>query len=161
LIIWISLEPSATKITDIGEWTLRRFQSNIRHENAALRSSKMLLLFLISSLFLNPGNEALPVIEHGNPPPPSTLDTFTSKRSVYGIVWSCIVTTFLCAWVSLHPNTIHRLGGRWERAGQRVRLFLLTVIAPEFVIGLAWWERRAAKKTKVDFWNNGKFAVSS
>ena len=103
-------------------------------------------LTLFLSLLLYPGNEASPILERANPPP--ALATYTSTRSVYTILWGCITTTFLCAWVSVHPNILPQLGEGWERVGQKVRLLLVTVIMPELVVGWAWKERMAARRIK-------------
>src|SRR6266545_323439 len=119
-----------------------------------------MLVELVISLLLNPGNEALPISERDNPSPPSALANCTSTRSLYNIISSCAVTTFLCAWVSIHLNTLPKQGGSLEKVGLRVRFLLLTVFAPELVIGWASMERTAARRIKDRFRKEGKYMLS-
>jgi len=88
------------------------------------------------------------------------LTTYTSTRSVFTILWGCVTTTFLCAWVSVHPNLLPQLGEGWERVGQKVRLLLVTVIMPELVVGWAWKERIAARRIKRQLSEKGKHLPS-
>jgi hypothetical protein len=71
--------------------------------------------------------------------------TGTSCRSLWNIVWSCVVTIFACTWVAVHPNvpipdkSAHR---RWySRPLRRVRIMLCALICPELVIMWAWRQR--------------------
>ena len=61
-----------------------------------------------------------------------------SQRTMFSIVWSCLSTVLICAWVSVHPNIPPRSQKRalWRR----VRMMFWTIIAPELI--LAWAVRQ-------------------
>src|SRR5260370_18989390 len=65
---------------------------------------------------------------------PGTEDASAVKRSLYKIVWSCVLTTIICAWVSVHPNVPP--SGYWKGLWRRVQMMIWTIIAPELI--LAW-----------------------
>ncbi len=59
-------------------------------------------------------------------------------RTLFSVAWSCILTVFICAWTSVHPNVPpqSRIGGLLTR----VKLMFWTIVAPELV--LAWAVRQ-------------------
>jgi hypothetical protein len=59
-------------------------------------------------------------------------------RTLFGVAWSCILTVFICAWTSVHPNVPPR--GRMGGLLARVKLMFWTIVAPELV--LAWAVRQ-------------------
>ncbi|KIM21652.1 hypothetical protein M408DRAFT_80251 [Serendipita vermifera MAFF 305830] len=76
-----------------------------------------------------------------------------SQRSIWGIVWSCLSTIFLCTWVAVHPNVHFRTKkpswnwfGRWLRDPlsvfftYKLPLFLWELVVPEYI--LAWAVRQ-------------------
>lgn len=74
-----------------------------------------------------------------------------NHRTLYEIVWGCLVTTFACTWVALHPGVPlssvgHRKSTptRWAILRRRGISTLGIVIAPEFVIVRAIGERMLA-----------------
>jgi len=69
---------------------------------------------------------------------PATEDACPVKRSLYKIVWSCVLTTIICAWVSVHPNVPP--SGYWKGLSRRVKMMIWTIIAPELI--LAWAVRQ-------------------
>jgi hypothetical protein len=74
--------------------------------------------------------------------------TGTSCRSLWNIVWSCIVTIFACTWVAVHPNIPtpdQNAHHRWySRPLRRARIMLYALIGPEFVLIWAWRQRITA-----------------
>ncbi|KIK64274.1 hypothetical protein GYMLUDRAFT_221623 [Collybiopsis luxurians FD-317 M1] len=68
-----------------------------------------------------------------------------STRSTSGIVWSCITTIFACTWVAIHPNvpSIHAL--QHELFWRRVKILIVALIAPEFIIIWAANQLRSAR----------------
>ena len=73
-------------------------------------------------------------------------------RMIWNINWSCLVTTFVCTWVAVHPN-IPGPEERWIKiASRRVGIMLMAIIAPEVVMTWAlrqWFTaRRLARKYK-------------
>ena len=70
-------------------------------------------------------------------------------RTIWNIVWSCLVTIFFCTWVAVHPNVPcpkKREANSWiERYSRnpllsfvehRLPLFICVLLVPEYV--LAW-----------------------
>src|SRR5260221_13913837 len=90
---------------------------------------------LILSLFQHSA-EAL--VDHSNRAEPATEDACPFKRSLYKIVWSCVLTTIICAWVSVHPNVPP--SGYWKGLWRRVKMMIWTIITPELI--LAWAVRQ-------------------
>ena len=86
-------------------------------------------------------------------------------RTIWNIVWSCLVTIFSCTWVAVHPNVPcprKREASGWiERcilnpllsfAEHRLPLFICALLVPEYV--LAWSIRQylvARKIAKSEF----------
>lgn len=60
------------------------------------------------------------------------------QRSLFNIVWFCLSTVLLCAWISVHPNTYQ--GNKGRALWRRLRLMVWTIIAPELI--LAWAVRQ-------------------
>src|SRR5258708_37160373 len=89
-----------------------------------------------SSLFQY-GADALPIVLSSRAEP-ATEDAGPVKRSLYKIVWSCVLTTIICAWVSVHPNVPP--SGYWKGLWRRVQMMIWTIIAPELI--LAWAVRQ-------------------
>ena len=58
-------------------------------------------------------------------------------RAVWNILWSCLVTTFACSWVSVHPNVPLKSEGVWEIRGRRLFLMFFAILAPEIMV---MWE---------------------
>jgi hypothetical protein len=71
------------------------------------------------------------------------------RRSIWSIVWSCLLTIFLCTWVVLHPNVAFRpdkpdAGWRerwiWDPlhhfVSYQLPLFMWALLVPEYI--LAW-----------------------
>ncbi|KAI9507065.1 hypothetical protein F5148DRAFT_963481, partial [Russula earlei] len=87
-------------------------------------------------------------------------------RSLWDIIRSCIVTIFLCVWVSVqHPNIPSPDKTLLQVAVRRVVLMLLAIVAPEFIVSVALKQRLAAatlaRKHKGEGWTttHGFFAT--
>ena len=110
----------------------------------------MLFLLFLYYLFQGPSIDAgpIPTIEHrsltGN-----HCNDLTHCRTIWNIVWSCVVTIFSCTWVAVHPNVPcpkkREANGRIERyirnpllsfVEHRLSLFICALLVPEYV--LAW-----------------------
>jgi hypothetical protein len=90
----------------------------------------------------------------------STNSKTQAPRTLFSITWSCILTVFICAWTSVHPNLPPpgRMGGLMAR----MRLVFWTIVAPELV--LAWAVRQwfAAREIRNIYnWHMGKWRVWS
>jgi len=75
------------------------------------------------------------------------------KRTLFGIIWSCLSTTILCAWTAVHPNVPPQ--SKWQARWNRLKLMFWMIVAPELV--LAWAVRQffAAKEIR-DAYNNSR-----
>ena len=84
----------------------------------------------------------------------------THCRTIWNIVWSCIITIFSCTWVAVHPNIPcpkEREANGWiERciwnpllsfAEHRLPLFICALLVPEYV--LAWAIRQFLKAREI------------
>ncbi len=104
------------------------------------------------------GADALP-IALSNRAEPGTEDVCPFKRSLYKIVWSCVSTTIICAWVSVHPNVPP--SGYWKGLWRRVQMMIWTIIAPELILAWAvrqWfaaWEIRDTVNGSEEGWVTG------
>jgi len=74
-------------------------------------------------------------------------------RTLFGIIWSCLSTTILCAWTAVHPNVPPQ--SKWQARWNRLELMFWMIVAPELV--LAWAVRQffAAKEIR-DAYNNSR-----
>ena len=112
---------------------------------------------LILSL-LQHSADALPIVLL-NRAEPGTEDACPVERSLYKIVWSCVLTTIICAWVSVHPNVPP--SGYWKGLSRRVKVMIWTTIAPELILAWAvrqWfaaWEIRDTVNGSEEGWLTG------
>jgi hypothetical protein len=58
-------------------------------------------------------------------------------RGTIGLVWSCTATIFLCTWSAIHPNLPADNESPLRIFWRRVRYFIITLLAPEWVILIA------------------------
>ncbi|KAJ2929049.1 hypothetical protein H1R20_g8042, partial [Candolleomyces eurysporus] len=106
----------------------------------------MLLLILLYSSFCSEASSGAPLASyqllHLAPrEPDTTVSVDTNYRSTAEIIWTCLATTFMCTWVSVHPNVSQ--GSRWwDNMRDRLILFGWTLLAPELVLVFAYrqWE---------------------
>ena len=88
-------------------------------------------------------------------------------RTIWNIVWSCLVTIFSCTWVAVHPNVPYpkkREGGWfqiWIRdpllsfTEHRLPLLVCALLVPEFI--LTWAIRQFLRARKIAHDNEGEF----
>lgn len=69
----------------------------------------------------------------------SSASAGDTQRSVWDIVWSCVITIFTCTWVSVHPNIPASDDTSLRIALRRLELMLWAIITPEMVI---YWALR-------------------
>ena len=81
-----------------------------------------------------------------------TCECPPNQRTLFSIVWNCIMTINLCTWTSVHPNIPGPDEGWWEVTRRRVELMLWALIAPEIILIWAARQRTGALyiKHKVD-----------
>ena len=99
----------------------------------------MLVLVLAWFLIKYHGVSAVPLVHEDAPSTTSSILGIeiggASGRSLFSIIWACFSTTFICIWVSVHPN-IPPLEGHWKSLIRRLKLMFWALIAPELI--LAW-----------------------
>ncbi|KXX79401.1 Paternally-expressed gene 3 protein [Madurella mycetomatis] len=80
-------------------------------------------------------------------------------RGTMEILWGSLFTLIACTWTIHHPNVPEQRDGRdkglkgeirWglKSAWESAKLALVTVLAPELIISIAWDQHRIAKKVK-------------
>ena len=124
-------------------------------------SLKMLFLLFFYYLFQDPSIDAGPI--------PSTEDRLLTGnryndlghcRTIWNILWSCLVTIFSCTWVAVHPNVPcpkkQEANGWIERCiwnpllsfvEHRLPLFICALLVPEYV--LAWAARQFLRARRI------------
>jgi len=81
-------------------------------------------------------------------------DSSNSKRSMFNIVWGCVSTTIICAWVAIHPNIPPR-ESPLKRTLRRLELMFWAIVAPEILPCWALNQMLAAITVR-DAYNEGK-----
>ncbi|KAF8518537.1 hypothetical protein BU17DRAFT_48575 [Hysterangium stoloniferum] len=56
------------------------------------------------------------------------------QRSIWDIIWSCLVTMTACSWVSSHPNIPDPADGSITVIVRRLKIMFWALIAPELII---------------------------
>ena len=99
----------------------------------------MLFLFFIYYSVQNAFIDASPVPSIDN----RSLDlnhctNLAHCRSIWNIIWSCLVTIFSCTWVAIHPNIPcpKKQNPVITFAEHRLPLFICALLVPEYM--LAW-----------------------
>ncbi len=76
----------------------------------------------------------------------TVVESDRTTRSLYNIIWGCLVTLFACSWSAYRPDLPHSDGGEDSFAGyiedsasswHRPILFCIMIIAPEYVLFVA------------------------
>lgn len=67
-----------------------------------------------------------------------------NQRSIWSIIRSCFATTFLCAWVAMHPNVPSSKERGVMRFVRHLKLMGVSLLGPEFIIMWAFRQRLAA-----------------
>ncbi|KAF7369903.1 hypothetical protein MSAN_00619800 [Mycena sanguinolenta] len=97
-----------------------------------------MLLILIAVHLLSRDSIAVPL-----PHPPDARATSDScndinnSRTLFSVVWGCLVTIFACTWVSVHPNVPPPNQSRLQLFRRRLKMMLIAIIAPELMAGFA------------------------
>ena len=81
----------------------------------------------------------------------------THCRTIWNIVWSCLMTIFSCTWVAIHPNVPcpKNRNPIISFAGHRLPLSICALLVPEFV--LAWAIRQFLRAQEIANRDKGKF----
>jgi len=152
--------PDRGQCTQLALWVIQ-CPSNLKYKKEPTRAiCAMLILVLAWFLFKHHGVSAVPFVCHGYAPPTASKTLLgieiggASGRSLFSIIWACFSTTFICTWVSVHPN-IPPLEGNWKSFIRRLKLMFWALIAPELI--LAWAVKQwAAAANVATFYNESR-----
>lgn len=103
------------------------------------RMTLRLKFLIISYLALGRYVRALPLIIAAD-------QSTSSDRTKINIIWTCLITIFSCTWVAVHPNIPAPETKGIEIALRRLRLMVISLVAPEVVIVWAMRQWIAARK---------------
>ncbi|KAH7252738.1 hypothetical protein BKA59DRAFT_436903 [Fusarium tricinctum] len=78
-------------------------------------------------------------------------------RGTYDIIFTCLVTTFLCCWTSVYPNIPAPGDGLWASIRDKLGLACLGLLGPEFIIVLAIGQKSSARRSVVVRFQKSKF----
>ena len=74
-----------------------------------------------------------------------------NTRGTIDILWSCLVTIFLCSWTVLCLNVPAPTDSHLIVFGRRLRWMVMAIIGPEFVLGFAAGQYESAYKSSSAF----------
>ncbi|KDQ62100.1 hypothetical protein JAAARDRAFT_30002 [Jaapia argillacea MUCL 33604] len=123
-----------------------------------------MLFALTLSYLAGQGVRALPTIITDEPahtlitnqPRNSFLDNPTDQsRTLWNIIWSCLITVFSCTWVAIHPNVPSPSNSAFRIGLRRVGIMLCALIAPELVIVWAARQWFVARRLASDHQGHG------
>ena len=111
----------------------------------------MLTLIIIHYFFARHGVQAVPLpqIDLHETLQPCNMQP-SGCRTIWNIVWSCLVTIFACTWVAIHPNIPSPNDSPAVIAFHRLKIVAFALIAPEVVILLSIRQRIVALKLTND-----------
>ena len=94
----------------------------------------------------------------------------THYRTIWNIIWSCLVTIFSCTWVAVHPNIpcsrtreANNCIEKWvwnpllSFAEHCLPLFVCALLVPEYV--LAWAIRQFLRACQIANENKSEFKI--
>ena len=136
------------------------------HQGHFLSLTSLVMFFLILAYYL--AGDASPISPINNRSlEQNSCNDLTHSRTIWNIVWSCLVTIFSCTWVAVHPNVpcpINREAKnsfqRWIRnpilsfTEHRLPLFVCALLIPEYI--LAWAIRQYLTARKIANQNKGE-----
>jgi len=75
---------------------------------------------------------------------PSACVELGKCKTIWSIIWNCLVTLFACTWVAVHPNILSPYETQFTTVLRHLKIMLLALIAPELVILWAMQQRLMA-----------------
>jgi len=112
-------------------------------ENTYLRVDMIAQALYI--LFSSSNGRGIPVVSSTMDSTPSPIAVVPKKRSQFDIIWSCLLTLFICTWRTVHPNIPNPKDGSLRRVLGRIKLMLWTLLVPEVILIWAARQQLAAK----------------
>ena len=129
----------------------------------------MLFFVLVYYLAQGAAIDASPILSMDEPSlKPNPCTDLTHCRTIWNIIWSCLITIFSCTWVAVHPNIpcpkkreAKNCFQKWVCnplllfASHRLPLFICTLLVPEYI--LAWAIRQSFSARRIASQNKGEF----
>lgn len=104
------------------------------------------MLLLLATYYLpRRGVQALPILAAdatGTVGLPLSYDS----RTIWDIIWSCLVTILACNWAAIHPNIPSPEDTWFQVASRRAGTTFMSLIAPELLVIWALRQRLAARR---------------
>lgn len=80
------------------------------------------------------------------------------SRGTVGIIWACLVTTFLCTYTVLHLDVQTRTSTKWGPTRRKLRWIMAGIFAPEVITSIAYsqwlFARALVKHMEENGWIN-------
>lgn len=120
---------------------------------------------LLPALFLAGGLNGLPLFVRQVPTVIKSslsvrdVEDCVAQRTVWTIVWSCLLTIFACTWTAVHPNIPGPADSGWARLKRRIVVMIYAMIAPEMIATWAMRQYFGARLIMNDY--NNTFATST
>jgi len=104
----------------------------------------MIVYYILISILVTYRNvEAAPIfVDRAD----SLASPLQLKRTLFGIIWSCVTTLVICTWTSVHPNVPPP--NEWKARFNRLKLTFWMIVAPELVLAWAVRQLFAAKEIR-------------
>ena len=118
----------------------------------------MLFLLFVYHLFQGASTDASPIPSFDSRSlAANRCNDLARCRTIWNIVWSCLVTIFSCTWVAIHPNIPcpKKRNPVISFAEHRLPLFICALLVPEYI--LAWAIRQFLTARKIANSNKGEF----
>ncbi len=103
-----------------------------------------MLIVLFLAAFFRAMAHAAPQIDPEKPS--SAAEACQQFRTLGTIIWSCLLTVFACTWTAIHPNLPGPDDEKLRILWTRIKLVLLALVAPEYILLWAVRQRLSARK---------------
>jgi len=93
------------------------------------------------------------------PTPPATREGWVSQpngRGTIDIIWTSLITIFLCTWTSLHLNIPSLEENYWQHIKRKFRWNLQAIMGPEFIVAFATGQKVEARRS-VEMWKGSGY----
>ncbi|KAF8331768.1 uncharacterized protein EI90DRAFT_3057267 [Cantharellus anzutake] len=135
------------------------FGSNTEFAIRSKLSTNLIAWLIIINVLLAPNVYSAPISPHHTTGFVQNVsddcNDLRKCRTMWGIVYSCLLTIFACIWTVVHPDLPRRGGGSWSRVG----LMMISLVSPEAILAFACHQSllswRISKKCKmVEGWTS-------
>ena len=117
------------------------------------------MIFLILLYYLSISSTL--AVPTWHPPLPPAVSNFlpilirenapSNTRTIWNIIWSCLSTIFVIAWVAVRPNIPDPKDSQWKIFGRRIMIMVYVLLIPEIVLIWAARQHRDARLLAKEF----------